>query len=360
MVSAFPVFKTLTLGLQKDHKSYRGALKAGGCNTGEYVDEIIENAPIARVLTEVHLVAVTTADLGFTAAARRDAIYARALERGLEICPAEIGPALRLAYRPAQPGKEMLNIAMQPVAVRSNYLGMLYLQNSDTGDPWLDSYDGASNWAWGSDCRWVFVTRQEEARVMEPAAGLLRRWCFGTDADYERYLSAVRESRCFEVSLVALTDLRLPESCIVCGATDPECKMPPTVKGHRALSGGNVSLPVCRQDFDKQRSLRTFRIAGGVLAFAGPVAALGLLTLRLTRGHMAAIWSYTLAVVVCSYGVYGALQLLRVLQLRFFGRPALVVREGMSYAGEKARIFSLEFANAEVAAAVRALNKESR
>jgi hypothetical protein len=52
------------------------------------------------------------AELGFKEGATYSGICARALELGLELCPAEVGPALRLAYKD-QPLGEWLIIAME-------------------------------------------------------------------------------------------------------------------------------------------------------------------------------------------------------------------------------------------------------
>jgi hypothetical protein len=63
----------------------------------------------------VELALLSAAKLGMEPQAALSDLYRRAKEAGLELCPAEVGPQLRLDYR-NQPGGEALNIAMEPVA----------------------------------------------------------------------------------------------------------------------------------------------------------------------------------------------------------------------------------------------------
>src|SRR5262245_40350144 len=59
-------------------------------------------------------------------------VYERARRVGLELCPAEVGPQLRLEYR-NQPLGEALDIAMEPVALYSGDPTILTLANWGTG-----------------------------------------------------------------------------------------------------------------------------------------------------------------------------------------------------------------------------------
>ena len=52
--------------------------------------------------------------LGFPNGATLKEIYAKAKDLGLELCPAEVGPLLRLNY-PDQPNGEYLRIAMETI-----------------------------------------------------------------------------------------------------------------------------------------------------------------------------------------------------------------------------------------------------
>jgi hypothetical protein len=61
------------------------------------------------------LALLSTADLGVESESSLADLHKRAKQVGLELCPAEVAPQLRLDYR-NQPLGEALNIAMEPVA----------------------------------------------------------------------------------------------------------------------------------------------------------------------------------------------------------------------------------------------------
>jgi hypothetical protein len=76
----------------------------------------------------VELVLLSAADLGFKSQSSLADVYKRARKVGLELCPAEVGPQLRLDYR-NQPRGEALHIAMQPLATYSGEPTILALAN---------------------------------------------------------------------------------------------------------------------------------------------------------------------------------------------------------------------------------------
>src|SRR4029434_2899441 len=98
-------------------------------------DEILGRPafPYARTKTGVELAVLSAADLGveWDQSSLAD-VYERARQAGLELCPAEVGPQLRLDYR-NQPLGEALDIAMQPVAKYSGDSTILTLVNWGTG-----------------------------------------------------------------------------------------------------------------------------------------------------------------------------------------------------------------------------------
>jgi hypothetical protein len=115
-----PIWKTITIGDYKDANAVRAAIDAAPCPIaiGDQADEIIGRPafPFSRSRVDVDLVVVSVAELGFgpDGATLRE-IYVRAGTFGLDLCPAEVGPILRLNYLD-QPLGDFLHIAMRPLA----------------------------------------------------------------------------------------------------------------------------------------------------------------------------------------------------------------------------------------------------
>ena len=97
---------------------------------------------------------VAGTQLGFKVNTYRDAIYARALKRGLQRCPAEVGPALREQYTDQQMNDWVL-IGMDPMIASDGRLGVFGVGRNVDG-LWLI---GSNNLdlLWHPDVRWVFV-----------------------------------------------------------------------------------------------------------------------------------------------------------------------------------------------------------
>jgi len=131
---AFPAWKRLTLGTYKGVNALRAALDAARVRVGESADEILGRPGFAfsQVRTDVDLVVVSVAELGFNDSASLADIYRRAGELGLELCPAEAAPLLRLQYT-EQPMGEFLNVAMRPVETYAGQPIALSVANAGTG-----------------------------------------------------------------------------------------------------------------------------------------------------------------------------------------------------------------------------------
>jgi hypothetical protein len=100
------------------------------------------------------LIRLSVADLGFPQGATTDEIFNKALELGMELCPAETGPQWRLQYQD-QPMDEWVRIGMKQIADSDGDPDVFGLGRSSGGlwldDDWAEPADG-----WLPDRSFVF------------------------------------------------------------------------------------------------------------------------------------------------------------------------------------------------------------
>src|SRR5262245_8442749 len=166
------IWKTITVGGSKGVNAIRQAMDSAPCPIfiGDEADEILGRPafPFNKTPFELDLVVLSVFDLGFgdpisrndielgasVEASLRD-IYARAPSLGLSLCPAEVGPALRLNYLD-HPLGEYLHLAMQPVARDSGELIDFRIGNGGAG-LMLVGGNGHSDVKFPGATRFVFV-----------------------------------------------------------------------------------------------------------------------------------------------------------------------------------------------------------
>jgi hypothetical protein len=151
-------WRTITFGKHKGVDGYREALDAAGVRLGDSADEILGRPafPYGTTTAPVGLVVLSVDELGAQARAMSLAdVYARARQIGLDLCPAEVAPRLRLDYRD-QPRGEFLHIAMEPIATYGGALTTLVVANVD-GDLLLIGSDGRADFMAPRNWRFVFV-----------------------------------------------------------------------------------------------------------------------------------------------------------------------------------------------------------
>ena len=92
------VWQTITLGAYKGVDDYREAMDSAGIKMTDSAGEILAQPafPYARLKTEVELALVSASELGLETDSSLSDVYKRAKQIGLELCPAEVGPQLRL------------------------------------------------------------------------------------------------------------------------------------------------------------------------------------------------------------------------------------------------------------------------
>ncbi len=109
---------------------------------------------INKEIIEVGLVKISVAELRFKRGAFRSQIYERALSSGLlSLCPAEVGPNLRLQYSD-QPDGELIFLAMEPINDSHDNLNIFALGRSGP-ELWLEGVSYVEGFCYPFT-QWVF------------------------------------------------------------------------------------------------------------------------------------------------------------------------------------------------------------
>jgi len=152
------VFKTIKLGTGlKTADDFRKAIRDSGMQIGDWANEILGKPAFTAATeeTEIDLVAKSVAELGFKDRATREQIYNRAKEIGLDLCPVEVGPQLRLQYKDQSNG-EWLVVATEPIAGSGGGLGLFGVGRDGSG-LWLHGCCGRPGTIWYAGFRFVFA-----------------------------------------------------------------------------------------------------------------------------------------------------------------------------------------------------------
>ena len=149
------IFKTIEIGTFKDLKSLRKVLEGSGEQISNWAGNILNKVKLSKSKQSLDLVVLSVKELGFPQGAKLEDIYKAARNQGLDLCPAEVGPQLRLQYSD-QPSGEWLVIAMEPIKDSVGDLG-LFLVGRNVSLLWLDAGYGRPGRFWFSDYRFVFV-----------------------------------------------------------------------------------------------------------------------------------------------------------------------------------------------------------
>ena len=120
-------------------------------------------------------VELTVGNLGFPDGANLSKIFARASEFGLELCPLELGPYLRLSYLDQPEGSigvpprlhqapfGSITIASETLSESNDAPKGFYLRRID-GALWLRGYHASNLHVWNSDDHFIFCKSKEPLR----------------------------------------------------------------------------------------------------------------------------------------------------------------------------------------------------
>ena len=156
---ALATWRKLTIGSHKSVEALVKAIEAKGLKVGDWARDISKKVTLAKEVSEVELVNVSVAELGFKNGATRKDIYDRAISLGLSLCPPEVGMQLRLQYDD-QPKGEWLLIGMEPITDSGGDLYVFYVARDD-GGRWLFTSHGDPASVWDAGDRWVFLRSKQ-------------------------------------------------------------------------------------------------------------------------------------------------------------------------------------------------------
>jgi hypothetical protein len=169
MTNNFKIWKTIKVGNYKNVYELCKALENSGFSINRDAEYILGvgghtfldetrfcESPFILEATEkrIHLVNLSVADLGFKKGATYKDICDKAKEFGLELCPNEVGPQLRLQYK-EQLKKDawLLYVAIKPIIDFDGSQNIFELV-SHGGHLWIDMR--STGRFWKADERFVF------------------------------------------------------------------------------------------------------------------------------------------------------------------------------------------------------------
>jgi hypothetical protein len=127
-------------------------LEEKGFYVSDYSKDILDKTEFSGKLEKYNLVQFTVGQLGFPQGATTEEIYTKAESLGLKLCPAEIGPQLRLAYS----GKDWKIIAMKQISDRVGDPCVFRLDSGGDGPHLRTSHARPSGRCFADD-QWVFL-----------------------------------------------------------------------------------------------------------------------------------------------------------------------------------------------------------
>jgi len=164
------VWKTIKLGTGlRTAEHFMKDLTFSGCRRDSYAAEMLKGSEFTESVavreTNIELVNVSVAELGWEEdEVTTGEIYMRARENNLELCPAEVGPQLRLQYQD-QPIGERLLIGMKPSQGTDRIFVVAHYSRPDNyygvgpfNGKVIDSLGAFLHW--DKEAHWIFLRRK--------------------------------------------------------------------------------------------------------------------------------------------------------------------------------------------------------
>lgn len=157
-VPTFKVWQILTIG-GKSKDELLVKIEAAGQFASDRAKDVMSKPTFTTLPepTTLNLARVKVRDLGFTKNPTTTRLFARIREVG-ELCPAEIGPHIRLALKD-QPKGDIFWVAMETITDSDGLPGVFCVKRSDSGEAWLSCNYVGPDHQWYLENEIVFVLR---------------------------------------------------------------------------------------------------------------------------------------------------------------------------------------------------------
>jgi hypothetical protein len=152
---ALSTWKTLKLGSHKPMSALCKDIQAEGYNITEPAKQLLKSVAVSPIETEVDLVLITAAELGFKYGTALENFFRETRSVGLAPCMAEVGPLLLLRQR--RETELDVYVGMEPFSDCFGCLSVFHLEQQ-RGNLQLSEKRSYPNLFWCSPHdRWVFV-----------------------------------------------------------------------------------------------------------------------------------------------------------------------------------------------------------
>lgn len=162
LYESFPEKKILKRNIElttKNPKEYTQELLSEGYKIENIAQDLLNKLEPIKQKENIDIVSFSVEQLGFPNGARLQEVYDKAKEFGLELCPPQVGPELRLNYK-NQPYDEDLTIATEPF-VGINYFPLLFGVHRSNSGSWISDIHGQLGLHGRGDHRYVFRFRKD-------------------------------------------------------------------------------------------------------------------------------------------------------------------------------------------------------
>jgi len=146
----------------KSKEELKKEMKEKGFKLYSYTESMIDNSDftLSKNKEKINTVRLKVSDLGFDSGnPTTDEIYKKAEEFGLELCPAEVGPYLRLELID-QPLGDYFRIAMKQINVSDRNPSVFFVRRDGDGEAWLDSDNAKPTSRWNLGYGFLFRFRK--------------------------------------------------------------------------------------------------------------------------------------------------------------------------------------------------------